>query len=97
MTRIKEPKIGITEVPEYKSPLKRIVKSLRKGYDNVREKVAKHSDTIQDLRGQLRDTQKSRGEWKTRAKEAEAELAAFNKKNANRELQDVKKKNLSKS
>jgi hypothetical protein len=91
MTRIKEPKIGITEVPEYKSPLKRIVKSLRKGYDNVREKVAKHSDTIQDLRGQLRDTQKSR------AKEAEAELAAFNKKNANRELQDVKKKNLSKS
>ncbi len=93
MTRIKEPKIGSSEVPQYQSPLPRIVRSLRKAYDNVREKVDTHSKTIMDLRGKLRDTQKSREEWKNRTKEAQTELDALKKKNTELEL-SVKKKPL---
>ena len=40
MTRTKEPPIGSTQIPEYKSPPSRILRSLRKGYDNLREKMA---------------------------------------------------------
>ncbi|MBA3721151.1 MAG: hypothetical protein H0W88_01960 [Parachlamydiaceae bacterium] len=92
MTRIKEPEIGSTQMPEYKSPLTRIVRSLRQGYDNCRQKVAEYSDTILDLRGKLRDTQKSRDEWKTRTKETEAELKFLKKKHAELESKTAKKK-----
>ena len=74
MTRIKEPKIGTTEIPDYKSPAPRILRSLRKGYDNLREKLYERSVIIQSLREKLRDTQKSRDEWKMRAKQAEIAL-----------------------
>jgi len=77
MTRIKEPPIGSSELPEYKSPPSRIVRSLRKGYDNVREKLAGKSDTILSLQGKLRDTRESRDDWKSRAKAAEAKLLEF--------------------
>lgn len=74
MTRIKEPPIGISVVPNYKSPSSRIVRSLRKGYDNTRKKLSNKSGTIQALQGKLRDTQESREDWKTRAQTAEANL-----------------------
>lgn len=74
MTRIKEPPAGTTKVPEYKSPSSRIIRSLRKGYDNVREKLANKSQTVMSLQGKLRDTQESREEWKERAKLAEEKL-----------------------
>lgn len=79
MTRIKEPKIGTTEIPDYKSPASRIIRSLRKGYDNLREKLHERSATILTLREKLRDTKKSREEWRGRAKQAEIELDSIKK------------------
>lgn len=76
MSRIKEPPIGTTEIPNYKSPPSRILRSLRQGYDNTREKIAKKSEQIQGLHGKLRDVQESREEWKLRAKAAEARAEA---------------------
>lgn len=92
MTRIKEPKIGTTHMPEYKSPPSRIQRSLRKGYDNLREKAHKLSDTVLSLRGKLRDTQKSREEWKERAKRAEKDLQSFKESNIVLETQLEEKK-----
>ena len=92
MTRIKEPEIGAKELPEYKSPPSRILRSLRDGYDNLREKVAKKSEIVLSLQGKLRDTQESREDWKARAQAAEArsrELEAENKK-----LQEEQKKRI---
>lgn len=74
MTRIKEPPTGSDELPDYKSPPSRIVRSLRKGYDNLRSKVKEKSVINQALRGNVRDLMKSRDEWKERAKQAELEL-----------------------
>jgi peptidoglycan hydrolase CwlO-like protein len=91
MTRIKEPPIGTTEVPEYKSPSSRIIRSLRKGYDNVREKLANKSQAVMSLQGKLRDTQESRDEWKTRAKDAEEKLAELQRKQE-RLQKDLKKR-----
>ena len=82
MTRIKEPLIGTTDLPKYKSPPSRIIRSLRKGYDNVREKVANKSQKIQALQGKLRDTTESRDDWKACAKAAEAEIAKLQQENA---------------
>jgi len=79
MTRIKEPPIGTTEVPDYKSPPSRIIRSLRKGYDNLREKLSDKSQSVMALQGKLRDTQESRDSWKIRAKAAEAELETLQK------------------
>lgn len=81
MTRIKEPTIGISEVPDYKSPLSRIVKSLRKAYDNAREKISEKSEQILALQGKLRDTQESRDEWKARTKTAEEEIKKLIREN----------------
>jgi peptidoglycan hydrolase CwlO-like protein len=71
MTRTKEPPVGTTKLPNYKSPPSRILRSLRTGYDNIRTKVADKSQTIQSLQGKLRDTQESREDWKARARNAE--------------------------
>ena len=60
MSRIKEPQIGSEEIPDYKSPPSRIIRSLRKAYDNAREKIEKKSQIIMGLRGKLRDIEKSR-------------------------------------
>lgn len=79
MTRIKEPPVGSSELPNYKSPPSRILRSLRKGYDNVREKIADKSQIVMGLQGKLRDTQESRDAWKARAKAAESKLAEFQK------------------
>jgi chromosome segregation ATPase len=90
MTRIKEPEIGHTEVPDYKSPPSRIIKSLRQGYDNLREKLAHKSKKVMALQGTVRDVQESRDEWKTRYKDMEARYVELEKKNA--DLQDKLKK-----
>ncbi len=75
MTRIKEPDPDLDnpEIPDYKSPSSRIVRSLRQAYDNLRKKIKEKSETIQDLREKLRDTQQSRDSWKERMQTAEAE------------------------
>lgn len=90
MTRIQEPPVGTTEIPDYKSPPSRILRSLRKGYDNARAKIADKSEIIQSLQGKLRDTQESRDDWKARAKGAEARAAKFEQENE--ELQESVKK-----
>lgn len=81
MTRVKEPSIGTSQVPDYKSPLSRIVKSLRGAYDNGREKVSEKSQKILALQGKLRDTQESRDDWKARAKSAEEEIEKLRQEN----------------
>ena len=91
MGRIKEPPIGTTAVPNYKSPHLQVVKSLRKGYDHVRAKIANKSQTIQAMQGKLRDTQESRDEWKRRAKDAEAKLQALQAQYENSQQERKKK------
>lgn len=91
MTRIKEPEIGSNQIPDYKSPPERIVRSLRKGYDNIREKVSKKSKKIMALQGKLRDVEKSRENWKERAEAAEKEIASLKKINENLQ-ENVKKR-----
>ncbi len=92
MTRIKEtdPNLDDSQIPDYKSPPHRIIKSLRQGYDNLRRKIKEKSDAIQDLREKLRDTQKSRDTWKERLKNSEAEVEELKKKNEKLE-NDIKK------
>ena len=91
MTRAKEPDIGTTGLPNYKSPPARIVRSLRKGYDNLRAKQAEKSETIQSLREKLRDTQESRDSWKEKAKASESETAELKQENEKLK-EDIKKK-----
>lgn len=91
MSRTKEPAIGKSEVPEYKSPSSRIVRSLRKGYDNLREKLAEKSKTIRSLQGKMRDTQNSRDDWKTRANEAKVQVEKLQREN-DKLKEDFKKK-----
>lgn len=91
MTRIQEPDPNLSsEVPDYKSPPSRIIKSLRQAYDNQRRKIKEKSEIIQDLREKLRDTQQSRDIWKERTKIAEAETEKLKEKND--ELENSKKK-----
>ena len=92
MTRIKEPDPDLDneKMPDYKSPPSRIVRSLRKAYDNMRKKLKDRAQTIQELREKLRDTQQSRDSWKERTKTAEAKLEELQQKND--ELHDIKKK-----
>lgn len=85
MTRIKEPEIGHSEIPDYKSPPSRIIKSLRQGYDNLREKLAHKSQKVMALQGTVRDVQESRDEWKARYKDMEAKITKLEKKNADLE------------
>lgn len=81
MTRIKEPEIGNPDLPNYKSPPSRIVRSLRKAYDNLRAKLDKKAQAMQSLQGKLRDTQESRDTWKKNACAAKAEIASLQQEN----------------
>ena len=85
MSRIKEPPIGTTQVPNYKSPSSRILRSLRQAYDNARGRLADKSNTVMSLKGKLRDTQESRDDWKARANAAEAKLAKYEQENINQQ------------
>jgi peptidoglycan hydrolase CwlO-like protein len=91
MTRTTEPDIGTTGLPNYKSPTSRILRSLRKGYDNLRAKQAEKSETIQSLREKLRDTQDSRDFWKEKAKVSESEAATLKQENEKLK-EDIKKR-----
>jgi peptidoglycan hydrolase CwlO-like protein len=93
MTRAKEPAVGTTGLPNYKSPSSRIIRSLRTGYDNIRSKVDEKSKQIQSFQGKLRDTQESRDEWKVRAKDAEAKVIKLQDEN-NKLHERLKKKTL---
>lgn len=68
MTRVKETEPGSGKIPNYKSPSSRINESLRKGYDNLRCRIKKKSDQLDNLRGNKRDIEKSRDKWKAEAK-----------------------------
>lgn len=91
MTRIKEPDADASDLPNYKSPPSRIIRSLRKAYDNVREKSKEKANVIQGLTGKLRDTQESRDHWKALAKSAEVKIAQ--QENENQKLREDLKKN----
>ena len=80
MTRIKEPDPTANEIPEYKSPPSRLIKSLRQAYDNARYQRNEKSQKIAALQGKTRDISKSRDEWKARAKRAEAEIQELKKR-----------------
>lgn len=94
MPRIKEPDIGSDDMPDYKSPASRIVRSLRAAYDNLREKVAEKSSKLDSARGKLRDVTRSRDEWKKEAKDLQAELKQLQLKQlaTDSELENLKKK-----
>ena len=91
MTRIKEPELGIHTIPDYKSPPSRIVKSLRKAYDNARERITEKSKQISALKGKLRDVKESRESWKTLQKDSELELERLKAENE-RLQQELKKR-----
>ncbi len=74
MTRIKEPEINSDQIPDYKSPPSRIIRSLLAAYDNLRGKVEEKSSEIHAYQGKLRDVTNSREKWKTEAKTAQNEL-----------------------
>lgn len=74
MTRVKETSPGSGEIPEYKSHPSRINISLRKAYDNFRCTLKKKSELVNKLRGNKRDLEVSRDQWKATAKEKETEL-----------------------
>lgn len=94
MTRTKEPEIGSNQIPDYKSPSSRIIRSLRTAYDNLRGKVAEKSSQLDSARGKLRDVTRSREEWKKEAKCAQAELKKLQSKQValETELENLKKK-----
>lgn len=91
MTRIKEPEIGTHTIPDYKSPSSRIVKSLRKAYDNARERISEKSKQISALQGKLRDVNESRESWRTLQKNSETELERLKAENE-RLQQELKKR-----
>lgn len=80
MTRVKEPDPTTGEIPDYKSPPARIIRSLRQGYDNVRRQRDERSKKIIALQGKERDLHESREEWKARTKAAEARIKELEKK-----------------
>ena len=79
MSRVKETAPGSGELPQYKSPPSRINISLRAGYDNLRLRVKEKSGQISQLRGNKRDLENSRDNWKQVARERELELTAREK------------------
>jgi uncharacterized coiled-coil DUF342 family protein len=96
MPRIKEPEIGSDDIPDYKSPASRIIRSLRTAYNNIREKIADKSSQLDSARGKLRDVTHSRDEWKKEAKDLRIELKQLQTKqlNTESELENLKKKQL---
>lgn len=94
MTRTKEPEIGSNQIPDYKSPPSRIIRSLRTAYDHLRGKVEEKSTQLDGARGKLRDVTRSRDEWKKEAKDARAELKKLQSKQLvlETELANLKKK-----
>ena len=81
MSRIKEPTLGTTEIPNYKSPNSRIIRSLRTAYDKQREKNGKKAEQIVSLKGKIRDIDQSRYDWKEKALTSQEELLKLQQEN----------------
>lgn len=64
MTRVKEVEPGSDEIPDYKSNPARLVHSLRKGFNNLREKLKISRQKIKYYQIKVRDLEKSRDDWK---------------------------------
>ena len=64
MTRVKEVVPGSEDIPDYKSPPARIVKSLRQAYNNQRLKVAELRKKMKTFQIKTRDLMESREKWK---------------------------------
>lgn len=94
MSRIKEPKIGSNDIPEYKSPAARIIRSLRAAYDNARKKITEKSSQLDTARGKLRDVTRSRDEWKNEVKNLKTELKQLQQMHlaTKSEVENLKKK-----
>ena len=73
MSRIKEQTLGTTEMPNYKSPNSRIIRSLRTAYDKQREKNGKKAEQIVSLKGKIRDIE-SNYAWKEKVLTSQKEL-----------------------
>ena len=67
MTRAREVEPGSGDIPEYKSPLNRLVHSLRNGYDNLRVKLEGLRNNIKFYQIKVRDLENSRDQWKKKA------------------------------
>lgn len=103
MTRVKEVEPGSGDMPAYKSHPSRLVHSLRKGYDNVRKKLAEARGTVKYYQIRERDLEKSRTAWKEKSQERETvieelekKIKALEKENTKleTELKEVKKKEI---
>jgi len=79
MTRAKETLPGSGQLPDYKSPPHKLVTSLRKAYDNARNRIAKKSNQLNELRGNNRDITASREKWKKEAWEKNKEVEKLRK------------------
>jgi len=64
----------VKPVSDYTSPPHKIIKFLREGRDQLREKYAQARVVIRRAENQVRAVTKSREAWKKRALKAEAEL-----------------------
>ena len=60
MTCTKEVVPGSGDMPDYKSPLNRLVHSLRQGYDNLRVKLQDAKNKIKYCQIKTRDLEQSR-------------------------------------
>ncbi len=81
MTRAKEVTPGSGEMPEYKSPDNRLVHSLRKGYDNLRVKLAQTRNRIKYYQIKTRDLETSRSNYKKESKNLENRIVQLEKDN----------------
>jgi predicted nuclease with TOPRIM domain len=99
MTRIKEVDPNSGETPDYKSPLNRIVHSLRKGYDNVRGKLQDAREQIKYYQIKTRDLEKSRAHHKDEAVKLRKKISQLEKESEqlkkHLEISEIKKKKTS--
>ncbi len=98
MTRIKEQDPNSGVMPDYKSPLNRIVHSLRQGYDNVRRKLQDAREQIKYFQIKSRDLEKSRTRYKDEVIVLKEKISRLEKENEKLKMQfensEIKKKKL---
>ena len=99
MTRTKEVEPGSGEIPDYKSPAGRLVHSLRKGYDNLRAKLAESRKRIKYYQIKERDLSKSRNCYKEKTKELQKKIKKLEKekKHLEESVESCKKKPIASS
>ena len=99
MTRTKEVEPGSGKIPDYKSPANRLVHSLRKGYDNLRAKLAESRKRIKYYQIKERDLSKSRDCYKEKTKELQKKIRQLEKEKKDLEelVESCKKKTIASS